>query len=299
LSARWITEILHEDGGVRTSLRADRVLVEGRTDHQGLVLFENQAFGRVLMLDGAIQLTTKDEFIYHEMMAHVPVLAHGAAKRVFIIGGGDGGIAKEVLKHGSVERLVQVEIDAGVVAFCREHLPEVSKGAFDDPRMELTIADGFAYAGDTDERFDIIIVDSTDPIGPAEVLYTEEFHLRCKRCLNRGGVLVTQSGTPFYQRQELVDSVANFAALFADARCCVAAIPTYVGGFFAIGWASDDTALWRVPLETIRARFAPTGLDTHYYTPEIHRAAFELPRYILTAVEEGRAKGLLRRGATP
>jgi spermidine synthase len=291
LTERWIAEVLHERSGVRTSFRADRILVESETEHQGLVLFENQAFGRVLMLDGITQLTTRDEFIYHEMMSHLPILAHGAARHVLIIGGGDGGIAEEILKHKSVERLVQVEIDANVVEFSRQYLPEVSNGAFDDPRMKLVIADGFAFTGETDERFDVLIVDSTDPVGPAEVLYTEEFHRRCKRCLKPGGVLITQSGNPFYQRGELVDSVANFSALFADARCVVAAIPTYVGGFFAIGWASDEEDLWAVDLETVRQRFAEAAIETRYYTPEIHRAAFALPRYIAEAVVEGRARG--------
>lgn len=291
MTERWLHESLHPTGSVRFSLRAERLLVENRTEHQNLVLFENQAYGKVLLLDDAFQLTTEDEFIYHEMMAHVPLLAHGAAADVLIIGGGDGGLAEEVLKHRAVARLVQVEIDPSVVEFSRRHLPEVSRGAFDDPRMKLVIADGFAFAGETEERFDVVLVDSTDPVGPAEILYTEEFHRRCGRCLKPGGILVTQSGNPSFQRQELVDSVAHFTALFADARCYLAAMATYGGGFFALGWASDDAGLSAVELETLRRRFADSGIDTRYYTPEIHRAAYALPRYIADAVEEGRARG--------
>lgn len=291
MTERWLHESLHPTGSVRFSLRAERLLVENRTEHQNLVLFENQAYGKVLLLDDAFQLTTEDEFIYHEMMAHVPLLAHGAAADVLIIGGGDGGLAEEVLKHRAVARLVQVEIDPSVVEFSRQHLPEVSRGAFDDPRMKLVIADGFAFAGETEERFDVVLVDSTDPVGPAEILYTEEFHRRCRRCLKTGGILVTQSGNPSFQRQELVDSVAHFTALFADARCYLAAMATYGGGFFALGWASDDAGLSAVELETLRRRFADSGIDTRYYTPEIHRAAYALPRYIADAVEEGRARG--------
>jgi spermidine synthase len=291
VTERWLHESLHPTGSVRFSLRAERVLVENRTEHQNLVLFENQAYGKVLLLDDAFQLTTEDEFIYHEMMAHVPLLAHGAAADVLVIGGGDGGLAEEVLKHRAVARLVQVEIDPSVVEFSRQHLPEVSRGAFDDPRMKLVIADGYAFAGETEERFDVVLVDSTDPVGPAEILYTEEFHRRCRRCLKTGGILVTQSGNPSFQRQELVDSVAHFTALFADARCYLAAMATYGGGFFALGWASDDAGLSAVELETLRRRFADSGIDTRYYTPEIHRAAYALPRYIADAVEEGRARG--------
>jgi len=291
LSGRWIYETLHEKLGVRTAYRVDRVLVETETEHQHLVLFENEAFGRVLMLDGATQLTTRDEFIYHEMMAHMPLFALGVARHVLIIGGGDGGVAREVLRHQSVERLVQVEIDQGVIDFSKEHLSDVCQTAFDDPRMHLVIADGFAYVGESEERFDAIIVDSSDPVGPAEVLYTLAFHERCKARLRPGGVLVTQSGNPFYQRQELVDSVANFARIFGDSRCFIAPIPTYVGGFFALGWASDDPSLWRQDEAVLAQRFAAAGLSTKYYAPAIHGAAFALPPYIGDAAEEGRRRG--------
>lgn len=286
---RWIAETIHEQEGLAFSLRADEVLVEERTEHQHLILFRNRRFGKVLVLDGAVQLTEADEFVYHEMMAHVPALAHGAAKDVLIVGGGDGGIAREVLRHSSVEALTMVEIDAGVVEFSREHLPEVSGGAFDDPRFELVIADGAKFVAEAEDRFDVVIVDSTDPVGPAQVLYSPQFYADCRRALRKGGVLVTQSGSPLLQGGELTGCIRGFRqAGFADATCYLAATPTYFGGFFALGWASDDPALARVGKASLAARRASAELGTtRYYTPGVHEGAFALPPYIQKLVDAG------------
>jgi spermidine synthase len=278
---RWISETLFEGLGLRTTYEADRVLYEQQTEHQHLVLFENRHFGKVLMLDGATQVTTRDEFIYHEMMTHVPILAHGQARDVLIIGGGDCGIAEEALKHKALARVTQVEIDASVVEFSQEHFPEFTGPVFADRRFESVIDDGMKYVAETDRRFDVIIVDSTDPHGPGAVLFTREFYAACKRCLKPGGVMVTQNGVPFFQPDELISSVRHFKALFADAACYVAAIPTYVGGHMAMGWAALDTALRQAPVDVIAARYQAAGaFATKYWTPEIHRAAFALPRFI-------------------
>ena len=177
----------------------EQVLYETQTEHQHLVLFEHKFFGKVLMLDGATQVTSKDEFIYHEMMTHVPILAHGRAREVLIVGGGDCGIAEEVLKHKSVKRLTQVEIDASVVEFSREHFPEFTRPVVDNPRFDLVIDDGMNYVAKTERRFDVIIVDSTDPQGPGKVLFSEKFYRACRRCMNPGGVMVTQNGVPILQ----------------------------------------------------------------------------------------------------
>ena len=155
------------------------------------------------MLDGATQVTTRDEFVYHEMMTHVPILAHGKAKDVLIIGGGDCGIAEEVLKHKAIKRVTQVEIDESVVEFSKEHFPEFTRPVFRDKRFESVIADGMKYVAETDRRFDVIIVDSTDPQGPGAVLFTREFYAACKRCMADGGIMVTQNGVPFFQPDEL------------------------------------------------------------------------------------------------
>ena len=196
MAQRWIAETLFDELGFRTSFAVERVLYEMETEHQHLVLFENKLFGKVLMLDGATQVTTRDEFIYHEMMTHVPVLAHGRAREVLIIGGGDCGIAEEVLKHKLVERLTQVEIDASVVEFSKEHFPEFTGPVLADPRFDLVIDDGMKFVAGTDRRFDVIIVDSTDPQGPGAVLFTYDFYAACKRCMAAGGIMVTQNGVP-------------------------------------------------------------------------------------------------------
>src|SRR6202048_223691 len=196
---RWIAETLFDELGFRMTYEIERVLYEMQTEHQHLVLFEHKFFGKMLMLDGATQVTTRDEFIYHEMMTHVPIFAHGKAREVLIVGGGDCGIAEEVLKHKSVERLTQVEIDASVVEFSKEHFPEFTGPVLGDPRFDLVIDDGMKFVAKTERRFDVIIVDSTDPQGPGKVLFTRKFYVACKRCLKPGGVLVTQNGVPLLQ----------------------------------------------------------------------------------------------------
>ena len=278
----WFRETLHRD--YESGLRIEEVLFETKSEHQHLLLFRNETFGRVLTLDGVVQTTEADEFIYHEMLAHLPILAHGGVERVLIIGGGDGGMLEEVLKHRSVTEAVQVEIDASVVDFAKTHLRAICGQAYEDPRTELVIADGLKYVAETDRRFDLIIVDSTDPIGPGEVLFTERFYADCKRCLSDGGILVTQNGVPFLQADELNQTLGFFRRLFADATCYLATVPTYAGGPMAFGWATDDTSLRNLPLETLQARFSAAGIASRYYTPAVHLGAFALPPYIAETV---------------
>ncbi len=270
--------------GFRTTYDCTEVFFDSATDHQRLVIFKNPLFGRMMMLDGVTQTTEADEFIYHEMLAHVPILAHGAAKRVLIIGGGDGGILREVLRHPGVERCTMVEIDPSVVELSKQHLPHHSNGAFDDVRTDLVFDDGAAFVRDPGDAhqnaYDVMIVDSTDPIGPGEVLFTDTFYANARRCLTSGGVLVTQNGVPFMQPDELKTTMTHFRHLFNDASCYLATIPTYVGGPMALGWASDDRALRNVSEETIAARFAEAELETRYYSPAVHKAAFALPAYV-------------------
>jgi spermidine synthase len=272
------------DNGWDQCFSVDEALYEAKTDHQHLTIFRNRFFGRMLALDGVVQTTQGDEFIYHEMLAHVPILAHGRVRRVLIIGGGDGGLLREVLHHPGIERVVQVEIDAAVIDLCRRYLPEHSKGAFDDSRTRIVIDDGMNYLTHTDGRFDIILTDSTDPDGPAEVLFSRDYYGACKRCLLPGGVLVTQNGVAFLQLDEVRSSAAHFRALFQDWHFFSAAVPSYTGGIMTFGWATDDPRLRRHTPSTIRQRFDQTGIATRYYTPQLHCAAFALPRYILDAI---------------
>ncbi len=276
--SRWLVEQLHAD--FQLGLRADRVIYDSETEHQRLVVFENQSFGRVLTLDSVVQTTEKDEFIYHEMLAHLPILAHGAAKKVLIIGGGDGGMLEEVLKHRGVEKVTQVEIDAGVIEFSKQYLPSICKDAYDDPRLELVIGDGAEFVANCSERYDIAIVDSSDPLGPGVVLFTDTFYGKAKNCLAPGGILVTQNGVPFLQGEELSNTLRAFKSLFADAACYLATVPSYAGGPMAFGWGSDDPAKRQPDLATLQQRFKDSGIETRYYNPAIHLGAFALPNYI-------------------
>lgn len=275
-------ETLYDSYG--QEFRVDELIYERKTDHQHLVIFHNAAFGRVLALDGVVQTTEKDEFIYHEMLAHLPIFAHGNARRVLIIGGGDGGMLREVTQHQPIEHISQVEIDRAVIDLSLKYLPNHSQGAFDDPRVNLVIQDGFDFLNQTKEAFDIIISDSTDPIGPGEVLFTPEYYKACQRCLNPGGILVTQNGVPYMQLDEVKTTAKHLANMFEDWHFYNAAIPTYIGGMMTFGWASDNKTLRQVPLETLIARYHKSGITTRYYNPEIHQAAFILPQYILTAI---------------
>ena len=294
---RWIAETLFDELGFRMTFEVDKVLYELQTEHQHLVLFEQRFFGKMLMLDGATQISNKDEFIYQEMMSHVPLFAHGNAQDVLIVGGGDCGIAEEVLKHRIVKRLTQVEIDPTVVEFAKEHFPEFTKPVFADSRFESVIDDGAKFVAKTNRRFDAIIVDSTDPQGPGKILFGAKFYAGCKRCLKEGGVLVTQNGVPFFQNNELASTMRKFRRLFADASCYVAAIPVYVGGHMAIGLATDDRRLRQHPVETIAERYRKGGsFKTMYWTPEVHVAAFAQPRFIADLVAEGMGRPRKKAG---
>src|SRR5262245_26890466 len=281
---RWIEETFHPHWRVR--LEAARVLHEAKTAHQHLVIFENPTWGTVLMLDGVCQLTTSDEFIYHEMMAHVPLMALERPRRVLVVGGGDGGVLREVLKHPSVEKATLCEIDRAVIDLSLEHYPQIADGCLDDPRADLVIADGLAYVAETRERFDAIIVDSSEPIGPSAVLHTREFFADCKRALKPGGILVTQNGLPFLFPEHLAATTAMFVSLFKRAAPYLCTQPCYFGGPFALNWASDDASLLDIPLATLERRAAKRGIAGRYYTPAVHLAAFALPAYVKRAIAD-------------
>lgn len=283
MSAIWFDEVLHD--GVGQRLEIEEVLYEGHTGFQDIKIMRNRKFGRFMTLDGVVQTTEGDEFVYHEMFAHVPLLAHGAVRRVLIIGGGDGGLLEEVLKH-NVEHVTEVELDGGVVEVSKEHLSSICGQAYDDPRVNLVIGDGAKFVAETGQKFDVVLVDSTDPIGPGAVLFTREFYGHCKDLLTPGGILVTQNGVPFVQGDELKSSVGHFRSLFDDAGCYVISCPTYALGFMTLGWATDDADLRNQSLETIQARFDALGIDTEYYNPAIHVASFALPNFIVKIIDQ-------------
>ncbi len=278
---KYFTETLYDPVG--QTFRIDKLYFEQKTDHQHLMIFHNALLGRVMTLDGVVQTTERDEFIYHEMLAHVPLFAHGGARQVLIVGGGDGGMLREVLKHGEVE-VTMVEIDQAVIEMSKQYLPGHSQGAFDDSRAHIVISDGMDFVRDTDQRFDVIISDSTDPIGPGEVLFSDDFYARCRRILNPGGILVTQNGVAFFQLDEVITTHRRMSAHFSDQSFYGAAVPTYYGGIMTFAWGSDTQALRGIDASLLQQRYTDSGISTRYYTPAIHTAAFALPRYIESAL---------------
>jgi spermidine synthase len=278
----WVEETLYPAWGQRFACKAEIARI--RSPHQDILVFDSVSHGRVLMLDGVVQITEADEFVYQEMMAHVPLLTHGAAERVLVIGGGDGGILRRVLEHRGVRRAVLVEIDEQVIALSKAHLPGVGGGAWTDPRAEVVVGDAIHYVFDApSSSFDAIIVDSTDPAGVGEVLFTGEFYRECARVLTDRGVVVNQGGVPFMQGEELRLSSARRAAFFPDTHAYLIAVPTYVGGFMSIGWGAKDPGCRRaVTSAEVERRAAAAGIlgTTRYWTPEVHLGAFNLPPYV-------------------
>ncbi len=278
----WINETLYPGWGQRFSVKQE--LARVTSDFQDIVVFESEHHGRVLVLDGAIQITEGDEFVYQEMLAHVPLLTHGAARNVLIIGAGDGGVLRRVLQHKGVERAVMVEIDGEVIRLSKEFLPNIAGDAWTHPRAEVIVGDGIDYVRKAaDASFDVIIVDSTDPIGVGDVLFTDEFYQNCARILTTDGLIVNQCGVPFMQSEELHQTSLRRARFFPRVSAYVAAVPTYVGGFMTLGIAGKGEALARpVPAATIAARAEEAGIAgrTEYWTPEIQAGSFNLPPYI-------------------
>jgi len=270
----WVEEI-HQDK-TALSFKVKQTLFSGKSAFQHVDVVETVGLGRMLLNDGVFMFSEADEFIYHEMIAHVPLFTHPCPGNVLIIGGGDGGTAREVLKHQSVERVVMVEIDEMVVNACREYIPSVSC-ALTHPKLELKIGDGVEYAATTKERFDVIIVDSTDPVGSAEPLFNADFYRNAARILSDDGILVTQAESPFYDSSLQRSMLANQRAFFKKLFMYLFPTLTYPGGLWGFGFASKKF----YPIRDINSeRVKTSGLSFQYYNADIHRSAFVLPTFI-------------------
>lgn len=260
-----------------------QTLVDERSAYQHIEIFDTEQNGRVLALDGIVQMTTRDEAAYAEMLTHVPILEHGAVERVLIVGGGDGSIAEECLKHARVKGVDMAEIDGRVVELCRQHFPDVNARAFADPRLSVHITDAalFLARPEAAGRYDLIISDRPDPVGPAGVLFEGGFYASIARALTARGIAVFQTGVPFYQPSELRRDIEALARVFRHTGVYLAVVPTYIGGYMALTYASNGHALGNeTDLTAAAQRFADTALATDHYTPALHRAAFALPRWI-------------------
>ncbi len=269
----WFEEGIHPE--IRQSLRRDQVLFEGKTDFQHVEIFANNLLGRVLVLDDAVQITEHDEEIYSESIAHIPLLSHPDPKSVLIIGAGDGTVLREVVKHQTVQQVTMVELDGALVRVCREHLSTLLNGAYDDPRLNLIIGDGAEYLVSSGQRYDVIIIDSTDPDDNSTSLFTNNFYQSCKARLAEGGIMVAQAGCPSYQPSILKHMQSRMLSLFGFGGFYHAAIPTYVGGLHAFAWASDQIDLAQLA-EQANIGFRKAEFRTRYYSDRNHKAAFYL-----------------------
>jgi spermidine synthase len=275
-------ERLHR-GYAQTMELSGAPFAEEKSQYQHIRIFDTVANGRVLTLDDIVQLTTRDESAYAEMLTHLPLLEHGRASRVMIVGGGDLSIADEALKHKGVREVVLVDIDGRVVELCRQHFAAINAKAFSDRRLTIEIADAFEYLGRSASRgrFDLIVADRPDPVGPGKALFGETFYDRVKNALAPGGFATFQTGVPFYQPQEITEALAELRASFPQCGLYLTVVPTYIGGFMALSWAGKGKRLGTpAALRRARAAFARAKLKTDYYNPDIHAAAFALPEWI-------------------
>ncbi len=272
----WIEEIQGKD--VRLGLRAKTVLHREVSEFQEILVVDTLSYGRALFLDGTFQVTEKDEFVYHEMLAHLPMMSHPSPRRVLVIGGGDGGTIREVVKHKEVEEAVLCEIDPRVTAVCREYLPEVASGLA-DPRVRVLHEDGVSYIKEHKNSFDVILVDSTDPVGPAVGLYSPEFYAACKEALRAGGIVCAQSESPFVNGDVVRRVSQSMQSSFPHRLLYLSPLPTYPSGF----WSFTAGAGQPLPREVSKERAA--ALATRYYTAEVHEAAFALPPFAAALIE--------------
>ena len=263
---------------VKFAIEIEEHLYHEVSEFQQIDIFDSFEFGRFLTLDGCMMLTEKDEFIYHEMIVHVPMCAKLDAKKVLVIGGGDGGTARELLRYKTIERIDLVEIDEKVVESCKKFIPQTA-GCLDDPRVQIFYEDGLKFVRHKVDEYDLVIVDSTDPFGPGEGLFTKEFYGNCFNALHADGVMVNQHENPFYPADAVAmqRAHARIVASFPIAKVYQAQIPTYPSGYWLFGFASKTIH----PIRDVDFdSWLQLGIETKYYNPNLHRGSFALPNYV-------------------
>ena len=278
----WFSEL--HTSNVKLSMRIEKQLFSGNSDCQRIDVLESVEFGKFLALDGEILFSEKDEFIYDEMVTHVPMAVHPQVKQVLIIGGGDGGVAKELTQYASIEKIDVVEPDEMLVEVCREHFPELACGLL-DPRVNIYYQDGLRFLRNKTEEYDLIINDATDPFGHTEGLFTKEFYGSCYKALKKDGIMVYQHGSPFYDedKEECMKMHRKAFRAFPVSRVYQAHIPTCSSGYWLFGFASKKYH----PLNDLREKeWKELGIKTRYYTTNLHRGAFMLPKYLEDMLED-------------
>lgn len=277
----WFTE--HHTKNVKFSIKVDRQLVSCQSEFQRIDVFESYEFGRILALDGLLMVTQKDEFIYHDMIIHVPMAVNPDIKDVLVIGAGDGGAIRELTRYPGIEHIDMAEIDKVVVDVCRQFLPQTAC-KLDDRRVSMHFEDGLKFVRTKQNAYDLIIVDSTDPFGPGEGLFTREFYGNCYNALKENGILVNQHESPFYPADALAMQRAHkkLQAVFPISRVYQAHIPTYPSGHWLFGFASKKYD----PVKDLQEeRWNALGLKTKYYNTDIHKGSFALPNYVIELLE--------------
>lgn len=272
----WFSEMHTPE--VKLSIRIDKQLFTAQSEFQRIDVFESKEFGRFLTLDGYMMLTEKDEFIYHEMIVHVPMAVHPDVKKVLVIGAGDGGVVRELTRYHTIEQIDLVEIDPLVVQVCREYLPQTAC-CLDDERVQIHYQDGLKFIRRCEDEYDLIIVDSTDPFGPGEGLFTKEFYGNCYKALREDGIMVNQHESPFYTEDAVAMQRAHkrIVESFSISRVYQAHIPTYPSGHWLFGFASKKYH----PIKDIRVKeWKELGIKTKYYNINLHKGAFALPNYV-------------------
>ena len=272
----WFTE--NHTSEVKFSIKVNRQLFSAQSDYQRIDVFDSKEFGRFLTLDGYMMLTEKDEFIYHEMIVHVPMAVNPNIKKVLVIGAGDGGVVRELVKYPTIEHIDMVEIDELVVEICKKYLPQTAC-CLDDPRLTITYQDGLRYVRTRENEYDLIIVDSTDPFGPGEGLFTKEFYGNCYKALKEDGIIVNQHESPFYPEDALAMQRAHkrIVESFPISKVYQAHIPTYPSGHWLFGVASKK---YHPTSEFNGAKWNTLGIHTQYYNTRLHTGAFALPNYV-------------------
>jgi len=298
MSENWFCEYPTPGSGFQ--FRYTEALARERSAFQKIEVFRSEDFGIVLCLDDAVMVTERNEFAYHEMIIHVPMLTHPNPKRVLVVGGGDAGALREIVKHSSVEKAVQVEIDQKVVDMCRKYYGWVNP-TYDNPKVELIIGDAIEYVKTTNERFDVVIVDSSDPIGPAEGLFREPFYRDVHRILTDDGIVSSQLGSPFWHHPQIGKLISMYRKIFPIAHLYTTYTPEYPSGMWGLGIASKrvDPALrapavfprqsnakkGAAPLPPNIERYRELAPRLKYYNPQVHTAAFILPEYVRKSID--------------
>ena len=272
----WFTEKHTAD--VKFSIRVDRQIYTGQSDFQRIDVFESKEFGRFLTLDGYMMLTERDEFIYHEMITHVPMAVHPAVRNVLVIGAGDGGVVRELTRYPALENIDMVEIDPLVVEVSKKYLPQTAC-RLNDERVHIYYEDGLRFVRSKEDLYDLIIMDSTDPFGPGEGLFTKEFYGSCFKALKEDGIMVNQHESPFYPEDAVACQRAHkrIVESFPISRVYQAHIPTYPSGHWLFGFASKK---YHPVHDLDGARWNLLGIKTRYYTTRLHGGAFMLPAYV-------------------